>query len=87
MCDGRAPYGDMHPLKEFFYTATRGAPDFEDPTRWSDSFKDLVSHILDPDPSTRWTAGRLLEVRVRGNESGEVDSRYRFQRLRERGCL
>jgi serine/threonine protein kinase len=34
MADGTPPYSHLHPLKEFFYTATRGAPTLAEPEKY-----------------------------------------------------
>lgn len=61
MADGYPPYCDMHPLKEFFYTATRGAPQLSRSHRWSNEFKGFLECCLHPDPAKRSTAKQLLQ--------------------------
>jgi len=63
MADGRPPYSAFHPLKEFFYTATKGAPTLENPAQWSLHFRNFLAAALRPDPSKRATATELLQVR------------------------
>jgi len=61
MADGHPPYCDLHPLKEFFYTATRGTPPLSKPQRWSVEFKNFLEYALHPDPAKRYTADQLLQ--------------------------
>jgi len=60
MADGYPPYSDLHPIKEFFYTATRGAPPLARPNKWSKEFRWFLESCLHPDPTKRASAERLL---------------------------
>lgn len=61
MADGYPPHSDLHPIKEFFYTATAGAPSLANPKRWSAELKQFLEDCLHPDPSKRASAEKLLE--------------------------
>ena len=60
IADGVPPYCDCHPVKEFFYTATRGAPPLVKANRWSAEFKQFLEECLHPDPAKRSSAAKLL---------------------------
>ncbi|KAN0038127.1 hypothetical protein ACTA71_000299 [Dictyostelium dimigraforme] len=48
-------------VKAMFTVATDGATGFDDPTLWSDCFKDFLSLCLKQDPAERATAEELLK--------------------------
>ena len=60
MADGYPPYSDMHPIKEFFFTATIGPPPLANPSKWSREFKRFLESCLTLDPAKRGTAEQLL---------------------------
>eukprot|EP01104_Vermistella_antarctica_P018022 TRINITY_DN6550_c0_g1_i1.p1 TRINITY_DN6550_c0_g1~~TRINITY_DN6550_c0_g1_i1.p1 ORF type:complete len:1011 (-),score=252.82 TRINITY_DN6550_c0_g1_i1:1135-4167(-) len=60
MAQGKPPYGDCHPLKEFFYTVTKGAPELANAKNFSPEFRDFLGCALQPDPLRRASAEDLL---------------------------
>jgi len=60
MANGYAPYAQYHLLKEYFFTAVKGAPPLLKPTRWSNEFHNFLASCVNVDPAKRPTAKQLL---------------------------
>ena len=60
MAHGRPPHRDSA-LKAMFQVAAGIPPTFEDPSQWSDLFKDFLEQMLVIDPAKRATAAQLLK--------------------------
>lgn len=60
MADGSPPYSNWHPIKEFYFTATRGAPPLSRPSKWSKEMKAFLARCHEPDPKKRASAEQLL---------------------------
>ncbi len=61
LCTGKAPYGDIHPMRAIFMIPSKPPPSFSKPDRWSQSFIDFVSRCLVKNPEERATASELLQ--------------------------
>jgi serine/threonine protein kinase len=58
MAEGKAPYGDIHPMRAIFMIPSKPPPSFNEPDKWSAAFIDFVSRCLVKNPgneqSTLW---------------------------------
>ena len=61
MAEGKAPYGDIHPMRAIFMIPTKPPPSFSNPDKWSSNFIEFVSRCLVKNPEERATASELLE--------------------------
>jgi serine/threonine kinase 3 len=43
MAEGKAPYGEIHPMRAIFMIPTKPPPSFNDPDKWSSNFIEFVS--------------------------------------------
>jgi serine/threonine kinase 3 len=43
MAEGKAPYGEIHPMRAIFMIPTKPPPSFSNPDKWSSSFIEFVS--------------------------------------------
>ncbi len=43
MAEGKAPYGEIHPMRAIFMIPTKPPPSFSDPDKWSSQLIDFVS--------------------------------------------
>ena len=60
MAEGYPPYADLHPLKEIFYTATRGAPPLTQPSKWTVELRNFLKCCFHPNPRKRSTVEQLM---------------------------
>ena len=61
MAEGRAPYGEIHPMRAIFMIPTKPPPSFTNPDKWSSTFIDFVSRCLVKNPEERASASELLQ--------------------------
>ena len=61
MAEGKAPYGDIHPMRAIFMIPSKPPPSFNQPDKWSPQFTDFVTRCLVKNPEERATAKELLE--------------------------
>ena len=61
MAEGKAPYGEIHPMRAMFMIPTKPPPSFSNPDKWSSNFIEFVSRCLVKNPEERATASELLE--------------------------
>ena len=61
MAEGKAPYGEIHPMRAIFMIPSKPPPSFNEPDKWSPQFIDLVSRCLVKNPEERATASELLQ--------------------------
>ncbi|XP_071744996.1 serine/threonine-protein kinase 4 isoform X2 [Lepeophtheirus salmonis] len=61
MAEGKAPYGEIHPMRAIFMIPAKPAPTFNKPGKWSPQIIDFVSRCLVKNPKERATASELLE--------------------------
>ena len=62
MAEGKAPYGDIHPMRAIFMIPSKPPPSFSQPDKWSTNFIDFVSQgCLVKNPEERSTATELLQ--------------------------
>ncbi|KAJ1927879.1 hypothetical protein IWQ60_002570 [Tieghemiomyces parasiticus] len=59
MAQGQPPYMEYPPLKALYLIASNGRPEWDEPDRWSGSFKDFVSQCTTQDSVTRPSATQL----------------------------
>ncbi|KAJ1650337.1 hypothetical protein IWQ61_008835 [Dispira simplex] len=59
MAQGKPPYMDYPVLKALFLIASAGRPEWDEPERWTEEFKDFVSQCTQIDASARPTAAQL----------------------------
>ena len=50
MAEGKAPYGDIHPMRAIFMIPSKPPPSFSEPDKWSPAFIDFVSRCLVKNP-------------------------------------
>jgi serine/threonine protein kinase len=50
MAEGKAPYGDIHPMRAIFMIPSKPPPSFSEPDKWSAAFIDFVSRCLVKNP-------------------------------------
>ena len=63
MAEGKAPYGDIHPMRTIFMIPSKPPPSFSQPDKWSLAFIDFVSRCLVKQPDVRATAFELVNIR------------------------
>ena len=61
MAEGKAPYGDIHPMRAIFMIPSKPPPSFNQPGKWSSEFIEFVSRCLVKNPEKRATASELLQ--------------------------
>jgi len=61
MAEGKAPYGEIHPMRAIFMIPSKPPPSFSQPDKWSPAFIDFVSRCLVKQPDARATASELLQ--------------------------
>jgi len=61
MAEGKAPYGDIHPMRAIFMIPSKPPPSFNQPDKWSSEFIEFVSRCLVKNPEERATASELLQ--------------------------
>lgn len=61
MAEGKAPYGEIHPMRAIFMIPSKPPPSFSHPDKWSPAFIDFVSRCLVKQPDVRATASELLQ--------------------------
>merc|ERR1719385_225325 len=61
MAEGKAPYGEIHPMRAIFMIPTKPPPSFQEPDKWSSQFIDFVSRCLVKKSEERATASELLQ--------------------------
>ena len=61
MAEGKAPYGEIHPMRAIFMIPSKPPPSFGKPDKWSPGFIDFVSRCLVKNPEERATASELLQ--------------------------
>ena len=61
MAEGKAPYGEIHPMRAIFMIPSKPPPSFSQPDKWSPAFIDFVSRSLVKQPDVRATASELLQ--------------------------
>eukprot|EP00096_Caligus_rogercresseyi_P009480 TRINITY_DN3232_c0_g1_i1.p1 TRINITY_DN3232_c0_g1~~TRINITY_DN3232_c0_g1_i1.p1 ORF type:complete len:526 (-),score=87.05 TRINITY_DN3232_c0_g1_i1:145-1722(-) len=61
MAEGKAPYGEIHPMRAIFMIPAKPAPTFNKPGKWSSQIIDFVSRCLVKNPKERATASELLQ--------------------------
>merc|ERR1712141_218339 len=61
MAEGKAPYGEIHPMRAIFMIPSKPPPSFSQPDKWSPAFIDFVSRCLVKQPDVRATASELLQ--------------------------
>lgn len=61
IAEGKAPYGDIHPMRAIFMIPSKPPPSFTKPDQWSGQFIDFVSRCLVKNPEERATASELLQ--------------------------
>jgi len=61
MANGCAPYVEETPLRNMLLTATKGAPGFYQPDKWSAEFRDFARQCLHMNPFARATVAELLQ--------------------------
>lgn len=49
MAEGKAPYGDIHPMRAIFMIPSKPPPSFSEPDKWSSPFTDFVSRYTSLD--------------------------------------
>ena len=64
MAEGKAPYGEIHPMRAIFMIPSKPPPSFSQPDKWSPAFIDFVSRCLVKQPDARATASELLQHEV-----------------------
>ena len=47
MAEGKAPYGDIHPMRAIFMIPSKPPPSFNKPDKWSSAFIDFVSRYFE----------------------------------------
>jgi serine/threonine protein kinase len=52
MAEGKAPYGDIHPMRAIFMIPSKPPPSFSEPDKWSSQFIDFVSRCLVKNPGS-----------------------------------
>jgi serine/threonine protein kinase len=55
MAEGKAPYGDIHPMRAIFMIPSKPPPSFSEPDKWSPAFIDFVSRCLVKNPGEKNT--------------------------------
>ena len=60
MAEGKAPYGEIHPMRAIFMIPSKPPPSFSHPDKWSPAFIDFVSRCLVKQPDVRATASELV---------------------------
>ena len=61
MAEGKAPYGEIHPMRAIFMIPTKPPPSFNNPDKWSSNFIEFVSRCLVKNPEERASASELLQ--------------------------
>lgn len=73
MAEGKAPYGEIHPMRAIFMIPTKPPPSFSKPDKWSAAFIDFVSRCLVKNPEERATASQLLQHEfVKNAQASEI---------------
>ena len=65
MAEGKAPYGEIHPMRAIFMIPSKPPPSFSQPDKWSPAFIDFVSRCLVKQPDVRATASELVSMYIR----------------------
>ena len=64
MAEGKAPYGEIHPMRAIFMIPSKPPPSFSQPDKWSPAFIDFVSRCLVKQPDVRATASELVNKSI-----------------------
>ena len=71
--EGKAPYGEIHPMRAIFMIPSKPPPSFSKPDRWSPQLIDFVSRCLVKNPEERATASELLQHEfIKGAKAPEI---------------
>lgn len=71
--EGKAPYGEIHPMRAIFMIPSKPPPSFSKPDRWSPQLIDFVSRCLVKNPEERATASELLQHEfIKGAQPPEI---------------
>jgi serine/threonine protein kinase len=61
MAEWEPPFLREQPLRALYLIATKGAPKFKEPARWSEHMKSFLQQACETDPANRASADELLQ--------------------------